>query len=102
MDIFAAELAVAKRDLPIGKRKEGMILAQADVVARMPFGAALTHDAVDGAHALAAELLHAEALALTVAAVAGRPACLLMCHDEILPGQAKGLITWPWGPSWRP
>src|SRR5438128_773345 len=102
MHIFAAELAVAKRDLPVGKRKQGMILAQADVVARVPLGAALTHDDVAGAHGFAAELFHAEALALTVAAVAGRAACLLVCHDEILPGQAKGSITWPSGPSWRP
>src|SRR6476646_5983627 len=61
-----------------------MVLAQADVVARVPLGAALTHDDVAGAHGLAAELLHAEALALTVAAVAGRAACLLMCHVELL------------------
>src|SRR6185369_6497704 len=84
MHVFAAELAVAERDLAVGKRKEGMVLAQADVVARVPLRAALTHDDVAGASLLAAEQLHAEALALTVAAVAGRAACFLMCHDELL------------------
>src|SRR3954447_24551742 len=84
MDVFAAKLAVAERDLAVGKRKKSMILAQADVVARVPLGAALTHDDVAGANTLAAELLHAEALALTVAAVAGRAACFLMCHVELL------------------
>ena len=64
MDVFAAKLAVAKRDLAVGKCKKRMILAQADVVARVPLGAALTHDDVAGANGFAAELLHAEALAL--------------------------------------
>src|SRR5215210_6051923 len=84
MDVLATKLAVSKRDLSVGKRKQGVILAQADVVARVPLGAALTHDDVAGANGLAAELLHAEALALTVAAVAGRAACFLMCHVELL------------------
>src|SRR4051794_20469576 len=61
-----------------------MVLAQADIVARVPLRAALTHDDVAGANGLAAELLHAEAFALTVAAVAGRSACFLMCHVELL------------------
>src|SRR4051812_34952124 len=61
-----------------------MVLAQADIVARVPLGAALAHDDVAGAHGLAAELLDAEALAFTVAAVAGRAACFLMCHVELL------------------
>src|SRR5690348_12563244 len=84
MHVLAAQLAVAECDGAVGKRKERMILAQADVVARVPLGAALAHDDVAGADGLAAELLHAEALALTVAAVAGRAACLLMCHVELL------------------
>src|SRR5689334_3166534 len=100
MDVFATKLAVAERDLTVGKRKKGMILAQADVVPRVPLRAALTHDDVAGARLLAAEQLHAEALALTVASVAGGAACFLMCHDEILPELSECLITWPWGPSW--
>src|SRR6476646_10259569 len=84
MHVFAAELAVAECDLAVAKRKKRMVFAQADVVARVPLGAALTHDDVAGARLLAAEQLHAEALALTVAAVAGRAACFLMCHVELL------------------
>src|ERR1043165_7311675 len=61
-----------------------MVLAQADVVARVPLGAALTHDDVAREDSFPTELLHAEALALTVAAVAGRAACFLMCHVELL------------------
>src|SRR6185295_2466786 len=78
------ELAISERDLAVGKRKEGMVLAQADVVARVPLGAALAHDDVAGEDIFPTELLHAEALALTVAAVAGRAACFFMCHVELL------------------
>src|SRR3954447_18290042 len=84
MHVLTAELAISERDLAVGERKQGMILAQADVVARVPLGAALAHDDVAGAHGLAAELLYAEALAFAVAAVAGRAACFLMCHVELL------------------
>src|SRR5690348_6421875 len=84
MHVFAAELAVTERDLAVGKREKRMVLAQADVVARVPLRSALTHDDVAGARLLAAEQLHAEALALTIAAVAGRAACFLMCHLGLL------------------
>ena len=43
--------------------EKGVVTAQADVVARVELGAALADDDVAGQHALAAELLHAEALA---------------------------------------
>ena len=98
--IFAAELAVAKRDGAIGKSKEGVILAHADVAARVPLRAALTNDDVAGARLLAAKELHAQALAFTVATVAAGTACFFMCHDELLPESRKPVITWPWGPSW--
>src|SRR5690348_3866911 len=81
MDELAAELAVAERDAAFGQRKEGVVLAHADIVARIIFGAALAHDDVAGEDSLAAELLHAEPLALRVATVARRTACFLMCHD---------------------
>ncbi|WP_223276710.1 cyclic lactone autoinducer peptide [Sphingomonas daechungensis] len=45
----------------------------------------MTNDDVAGARALAAEKLHAEALALTVATVAAGTACFFMCHEEVLP-----------------
>src|SRR5690348_7418238 len=84
MHVFAAELAVAECDAAVGKCKERVVLADADIAARVPLGAALAHDDVAGEDSLSAELLHAEALALTVAAVAGRAACFLMCHVELL------------------
>src|SRR5690349_12506010 len=84
MHVFAAELAISERDLAVGEREQGLVLAQADVVARVPLGAALAHDDVAGEDGFPTELLHAEALAFAVAAVAGRAACFLMCHFELL------------------
>src|SRR3990170_8718746 len=81
---LASKLAVAEGDTAVGKRKEGVVLADADVVAGVPARAALAHDNVAGAGRLAAEQFDAEALALAVAAVAGTAACFLMCHRELL------------------
>src|SRR5688572_719879 len=78
--IFAAELAVAETDATVDQCKKGMILAQADVVARVPLRAALAHDDVAGANHFAAELLHAKALGLRIAPVARGAACFFMCH----------------------
>jgi hypothetical protein len=58
-------------DAAIGKGEKGMILAHADIRAGMPFRAALTDDDVAGHDSLIAEALHAQALALGVATVAG-------------------------------
>src|SRR5688500_6059917 len=70
VDELSAQLAVAKCDRAVGECEKGMILADPDVVARVPARAALTHDNIAGAGRLAAEQLDAEALAFTVAAVA--------------------------------
>ena len=67
---LATQLAVAERDLAVGERKQGMVLAHADAGARIIFGAALTHDDVARGDSLAAELLHAETTAGAVATVA--------------------------------
>src|SRR5262249_10994256 len=58
-------------DTTVGERKQGGVVAQADVLAGMPLGAALARDDVAGEHLLAAEDLQAEPLAVGVAAVAG-------------------------------
>src|SRR6185295_11172955 len=84
VDVLAAKLAVSERDQTVSECKKRVILAQADVGPRVPLGAALAHDDIAGANGFAAELLHAEALALAVAAVAGRAACFLMCHLGLL------------------
>jgi hypothetical protein len=78
--VFATKLAISERNRAVGESKEGVILAHADVAARVPLRAALTNDDVSGARGLAAEELYAQALAFTVATVAAGAACFFMCH----------------------
>src|SRR3954471_24465756 len=99
-DELAAELAVAERDSAAGKREQGVIPADADIGARIIFGAALAHDDVAADDILAAELLHAKAPARGVAAVAGGTACFLMCHvsysaflERFLAGAGESVIS---------
>src|SRR5205085_9481938 len=82
-DVLAGLLAVVESDAAGGKREQGVILADADIDARVDPGPALAHDDVAADHFLAAELLHAEATARAVATVAGGTACLFMCHLEL-------------------
>src|SRR4051812_43321544 len=61
--------------LPVDQRIQRVILAEADVVARMDPRSALADDDAAGRDRLAAKGLHAEALRLRVAAVARGAAC---------------------------
>src|SRR5207244_3372222 len=63
-----------------GQGENGVVAAQAHVLAGMPLGAALTHNNVARDNVLAAELLDAKALADGIAAVLGRAAGFFMCH----------------------
>src|SRR5579862_2884993 len=81
-DEFAAKLAVVEHDAAVDEREQGVILADADVAARIEFGPALADEDVAADHGFAAELLHAEALACGITAVTRRTACLLMCHGK--------------------
>src|SRR5687768_5870979 len=61
--IFAAKLAVVESDVAFCGREQRVVLAHADVGARVHLGAALAHDDVAADHFLTAELLHAKAAA---------------------------------------
>jgi hypothetical protein len=56
------------------KRKQGVILAHADIVAGIEFGAALTNNDIAGQNLLAAKLLYAKAAAVGIATIARRAA----------------------------
>src|SRR5262245_9912833 len=60
--------------------KEGVVLASAHVDAWEELGAALAHEDRPARNVLAAERLHAQALGVRVAAVAGRALTFLVCH----------------------
>ena len=59
--VFAAFGFGSELNLSIDEREQRVILAEADIAAGMPFGAALARDDVAGKHDLAAGLLQAEA-----------------------------------------
>src|SRR5438270_8004041 len=61
--------------------EERVVLADADVLARMEDRATLPHEDRARVHQLAAVGLETQALALGIAAVAGRAACFLVCHE---------------------
>src|SRR3712207_9126690 len=54
----------------------------------------LPDDDLAGLDDLAAEALHAEALGVRVATVAGRRCALLVCHVEVSPSRCRGPRRW--------
>src|SRR4051812_6273756 len=73
-----ARLVEAHRAVDQGE--QGVVLADADILALVELGAALADDDVAGEDLLAAELLDAQAPTGGIAAVARAAACLFMCH----------------------
>src|SRR5215470_17451235 len=82
-DVGAAPGFGAVRHATVNQCKQRVISAQADVLARVPFGSVLSHDDIAGTTRLAAEQLDAEALARGIAAVARGSAWFLMRHDGL-------------------
>src|SRR5690606_25323874 len=64
-------------DVAVHQRVQRVVLAHADVLARVHLGAPLAHDDVARRHQLAAVALYAQPLALAVTAVLGAAAALL-------------------------
>src|SRR5690606_34123586 len=58
-------------DLAVDKAEQGVVLALADVLARVELRAALAHEDRSGGDLAASEGLHAEALSVGIATVAG-------------------------------
>ncbi len=55
----------------VGKSEERIVLAHANVVARLEFGAALSYEDIARKHELSVRALYAEAFCVTVSAVVG-------------------------------
>src|SRR3546814_9903881 len=69
---LSAELALVEGHAAFDEREQRVILADADIAARIEFGAALAHEDVARNGDFAAELLHAETTACRIATVARR------------------------------
>jgi len=67
-------------DQPIGKRKDGVIPAQTNIVSRTDPGASLPHQDIPCSYQLAVKSLDAQSLGLAVPAQMGAATCFLMCH----------------------
>src|SRR5205807_6752733 len=88
-DVYAPALPV-ERDHAIGESKQRVVLAAADVKTRVVLGAALADDDAAGADGLAAVDLHAQPLAVRLAAIADGTLTFLMRHDYL----GAGLPSW--------
>ena len=75
-----AAVALAERDDAVGGGEQGVVAADADILAGVHLGAALADQDVARQDLLAAEALHAQPLAAGIAAVARGAACFLVCH----------------------
>src|ERR1041384_7662419 len=70
-DEFSRAPLVFKLHDAVNQRKQSVVFAAADILARLPFRAALTRENISAEHALAAELLQAKPLRIRVAPVSG-------------------------------
>src|SRR5260370_33939908 len=82
-DVGAAPSLRTVRHAAVDQRKQRVIPAQADVLARMRFGSVLPHNDIARPTRLAAEQLDAEALARGIAAVTRGAACFLVRHGGL-------------------
>lgn len=65
----------------VDKSEEGVVSADADIVAGMNCGSSLSDDYVAGLYSLSVGLLNAETLCFAVASVLGRTNALLMSEE---------------------
>ena len=79
IDIHAPACAI-EPNIPIDERKNGVIAAETDVLARQKFRPALAHDDVPGHDQFAAKSFYAQAFADAVAAVLDAALSFFMSH----------------------
>lgn len=77
-----AALLLVEANLTFYERVNRVITANSDVLAAVPLGTALANDDVARNHEFTAELLYAEALALTVASVLDGSLTFLVSHKR--------------------
>src|SRR5882724_10489345 len=78
LDLAARPLS--ERDDAVGGGEQRMVATDSNILASIHLGAALADQDVARQDLLAAVALHAQALAVGIAAVARRAACFLVCH----------------------
>src|SRR5689334_615461 len=81
-DEFATPALLFKLHHAGDEREEGVVGAEADIVARLEPRAALAHQNLAARHQLPAEPLDAQSLGIRIAPVARTAYAFLMCHDS--------------------
>jgi hypothetical protein len=76
----ASATGLAEGNLAIGQGKQRMILAHADILTGVEFGAALTDNDIAGNYAFPAKFFHAKAASCGISAVTGTTTCFFMSH----------------------
>ena len=79
-DVAAKPALVVEVHDPVDLREQGIVLGAADVQSRLQRRAALPDEDRTARHELAGKTLHAEALAVAIAPVAGRTLTFFVCH----------------------
>jgi hypothetical protein len=77
-------VSLVERDHAVLEGEEGPVATNADILAGVQAGAALTDEDVAGEDGLPAEALDAATLGMAFATVAGCSLTFLVSHDEIL------------------
>src|SRR5579871_5179097 len=80
-DDAAVRAVIRETDHAGDLRKQRVVLAEADVEARLVASPALPHENRSARHEVAVEPLHAEALRVAVAAVSRASLTFFVCHD---------------------
>src|SRR5271157_6630562 len=78
--ILASVAFPLEGDLAGSGGEQRMVRTDADITPGVKLGSTLTHKNHAANHTLAAELLHAQASAVRIAAIARRTACFLVSH----------------------
>ena len=78
---FAILAHTLELDVTVDFSEQGVVLANADVVARMDMGASLTNQNIAGQNELTISTLRAQTLGFGITAVLGGAAAFLMCEE---------------------
>jgi len=77
----AARTLNFKKDAAIDLGKQSVILTDADIHARIKFGAALTHNNITSQNLFTGITLNAQSLRMRIATVTRTTTCFFMCHE---------------------
>ncbi len=85
INALAAFLEKTKLDNAVRQSEEGVIIAQATILACGELGTTLPYNDIACDDLLATVVFHAKAFGFAIAAVTGTTTCFFVCHEKSLP-----------------